>query len=518
MVPLYVRSLLPMFCVCFQSTMIPSIKRSSLSLIKKILRYTGAELLAEITGENRHLVGEVVEVMTSVLDQEEDDEGHLTCLLIVQDLMTKDAEGVFLEQFAKLGLFQKVHAISFSEDGDLDSPPGSAGSASPVGEILTPTSAAARQQQDDGGAAAAPPLKEDAKEIVPGRGYTWKEWSIARGRDCLYIWSDAAALELSNGSNGWFRFILDGKLATMYSSGSPEGGSDSSENRGEFLEKLQRARSAAVKGSGGSSGSSAAQPVLSKPSPDPGDVISVGNWNLSSKDAGALTIINSDGQQQATVLKEDLPGFVFQSNRGTKHTFTAETSLGPEFAAGWSVKKTKRLRGKAEAVKQRVSHHTSLLPQHQDSSQSGFFFQVRTTAREIYENYFRAAQAKPRGNKASHYGSCPVLPHGFAIVIIIIIIIITIISSIVHNCVLLGVVATLNGIVARVDSAIQKQLLLSSGGNASSEWKDELTSALRELAELLEDETSVSAFELHTSGLIQVYLLGGDWSDQLTFE
>ena len=37
-----------------------------------------------------------------------------------------------------------------------------------------------------------------------------------------------AALELSNGSNGWFRFILDGKLATMYSSGSPEGGSDSS--------------------------------------------------------------------------------------------------------------------------------------------------------------------------------------------------------------------------------------------------------------------------------------------------
>lgn len=26
----------------------------------------------------------------------------------------------------------------------------------------------------------------------------------------------------------WFRFILDGKLATMYSSGSPEGGTDSS--------------------------------------------------------------------------------------------------------------------------------------------------------------------------------------------------------------------------------------------------------------------------------------------------
>lgn len=71
---------------------------------------------------------------------------------------------------------------------------------------------------------------EDAKEILPGKAYHWKDWCICRGRDCLYVWSDAAALELSNGSNGWFRFILDGKLATMYSSGSPEGGADTSGN------------------------------------------------------------------------------------------------------------------------------------------------------------------------------------------------------------------------------------------------------------------------------------------------
>lgn len=68
----------------------------------------------------------------------------------------------------------------------------------------------------------------DAKEILQGKAYHWRDWSVCRGRDCLYVWSDSAALELSNGSNGWFRFILDGKLATMYSSGSPENGSDSS--------------------------------------------------------------------------------------------------------------------------------------------------------------------------------------------------------------------------------------------------------------------------------------------------
>ena len=91
-----------------------------------------------------------------------------------------------------------------------------------------------------------------------GKPYHWRDWCIARGRDCLYIWSDAAALELSNGSNGWFRFILDGKLATMYSSGSTEGGSDSSENRGEFLDKLQRVRAQIKPGT-------ASQPVLTAP-------------------------------------------------------------------------------------------------------------------------------------------------------------------------------------------------------------------------------------------------------------
>lgn len=82
------------------------------------------------------------------------------------------------------------------------------------------------------GATAAPVTtpttpQEDAKEILPAHPYHWKDWCLVRGRDCLYLWCDFVALELSNGSNGWFRFILDGKLATMYSSGSPEGGTDS---------------------------------------------------------------------------------------------------------------------------------------------------------------------------------------------------------------------------------------------------------------------------------------------------
>ncbi len=68
----------------------------------------------------------------------------------------------------------------------------------------------------------------------------------------------------------------------------------------------------------------ASQPILSTVGPTK---LTVGNWSLTCLKDGEIAIHNSDGQQ-ATILKEDLPGFVFESNRGTKHSFTAETSLG----------------------------------------------------------------------------------------------------------------------------------------------------------------------------------------------
>ena len=482
MVPCYVRSLLPIFCQTYQSTMIQSVKKSSLGLLKKILIYMDSSLLAEVCNEDIMLVGDIVEVLTSVLDNEEDDEGHLSCLMIIQDIVRKhnqqgankdteksasksehgdeeQCEGLelFFEQFAKLGLYPKVHALSDGAEADSN------GNETVIQDNVI----------------SSDPV-EDAKEILPGRGYTWRDWSIARGRDCLYIWSDAAALELSNGSNGWFRFILDGKLATMYSSGSPEGGSDSSENRSEFLEKLQRARNSVKSNSTiyPIFSKSKSQPTNQPPPPtekvdenpgepsstaDTGDesalnladknVITIGNWNLSCNKEGELKIINSDGQQQATVLKEDLPGFLFESNRGTKHSFTAETSLGPEFAAGWAGKKTKRLRSKVEAIKQKV----------------------RCVAKDIYDNHFVIAQRKPR-----------------------------------------GIVAKLTQIVSLIEKACQKQSMMLTSGKPTSkdmycsssqtEWRIILTSALDELAGILTTESNVSAYELHSSGLIQALL------------
>ncbi|XP_015172356.1 PREDICTED: E3 ubiquitin-protein ligase HECTD1 isoform X6 [Polistes dominula] len=456
MAPVYLKRLLPVFCTTFQSTMLPSVRKASLSLIRKMVHYIQSELLVETCGSDSTggCGAMLVEVIANVLDNEEveikapsppplplkpiigpklpcissrksassqnyildkteDEDGHLVVLQMIQDLMIKGKDE-FLEHFARLGVFSKVASLA----GPQETAP----------EPETEQNQSGQEQ-----------TMEDARELLVGRAYHWRDWCICRGRDCLYVWSDAAALELSNGSNGWFRFILDGKLATMYSSGSPEGGTDTSgkgrntesltteENRGEFLEKLQRTRSQVKP-------NSASQPVLSRPGPTR---LVVGNWALSSKKESELCIHNSDGQQQATILKEDLPGFIFESNRGTKHSFTAETSLGPEFAAGWAGKRGKRLRSKIEAIKQKV----------------------KVQAQDIYEHYFKAAQAQPR-----------------------------------------GVVAKLGTIVNQIEKACQKQ----QSGNR--EWRTILQSSLEELKILLNEEGRVSAYELHSSGLVQTLL------------
>lgn len=427
MAPVYLRRLLPVFCNTFQSTMLASVRKASLSLIKKMVHYIHPSLLVEACSPESstyNLGTMLVEVIATVLDNEDDEDGHLVVLQIIEDLMTK-AQDIFLDHFARLGVFSKVLQLAGPQ------------------ETSTPLSEAAAQSKKDDDEGEPETLLDDAKEMLPGKAYHWRDWCLCRGRDCLYIWSDAAALELSNGSNGWFRFILDGKLSTMYSSGSPEGGTDSTgkgrntetltteENRGEFLEKLQRARSQVKP-------NSPSQPVLSRAGPTR---LIVGNWALSCRKEGELHIHNSDGQQQATILREDLPGFIFESNRGTKHSFTAETSLGPEFAAGWTGKRGKRLRSKIEAMKQKV----------------------KVQAQEIYDKYFKAAQAQPR-----------------------------------------GVVAKLGQIVAQIERACQKQHM-SNRENGSS-WREILQSALHDLSQLLQEEGLVSSYEIHSSGLVQALL------------
>ncbi|EAA05937.5 AGAP009511-PA, partial [Anopheles gambiae str. PEST] len=461
MAPVYLKFFLPTFCKTFQSTMLASVRRSSLGLIKKMIQYVQPEVLSKLCSSEglqsyeQSLGTLLVEVIASVLDNEDDEDGHLVVLTIVQELMSK-TQNDFLDHFARLGVYTKVQALmgepSFdgSDNNDVikstsddakSAAAAAACSSTDASGVVTVTPGAPTVTTASGGTASAAVAVEDAKEILHGKAYHWHDWSICRGRDCLYVWSDSAALELSNGSNGWFRFILDGKLATMYSSGSPENGSDSTENRGEFLEKLQRARAAVRQGT-------VSQPILSAPSLAR---IAVGNWVLQSQKEHQLHINNSEGHQ-VTILQDELPGFIFESNRGTKHTFTAETTLGPDFAAGWINTKKKKMRCKAEAQK----------------------YQLHKLARDLYNRYFKAAQAIPRGAVAK-------------------------LSKIVHQ-IEIALEEQQSTSKAALISSTTQQITPPSAGVS---WQEKLYNALTELVHLLNEDGVISAYEMYSSGLVQ---------------
>lgn len=116
---------------------------------------------------------------------------------------------------------------------------------------------------------------------------------------------------------------------------------------------------------------------------------------------------------------------------------------GPEFSSGWSNKRGKRLRSKIEATKQKV----------------------RYQAHALYEQYFKAAQAQPR-----------------------------------------SVVAKLGNIVAQIERACQKQSSYGNNRDGGNSWKEILCNALDELTQILKEDGVVSAYELHSSGLVQALL------------
>lgn len=90
---------------------------------------------------------------------------------------------------------------------------------------------------------------------------------------------------------------------------------------------------------------------------------------------------------------------------------------------------------------------------------------VKNLANSIYEQYFKAAQAQPR-----------------------------------------GVVAKLGNIVAHVERACQKQCSYTNNRDGGNTWKEILRNALDELTQILQEDGVVSAYELHSSGLVQALL------------
>ncbi len=209
MQPIYLQRLLSIFCQLYQNTMILTIKRSTLRLISKLLHYATVDQIREYLMKGEiNILTTLFELLSSILDtNEDDDDTSNLVLLIIKNLFEKDRH-LFLEQFQYLGLIWKITSLALSHP---NTPSSSSSSSSST--IINNTS-------EQPSSLSINILAIDAKEILCYRPYVWNEFNLLRNRECLYIWNNSIAIELSMGSNGWFRFFADNSLSTMYSSGT----------------------------------------------------------------------------------------------------------------------------------------------------------------------------------------------------------------------------------------------------------------------------------------------------------
>ncbi|CAF2054921.1 unnamed protein product, partial [Rotaria magnacalcarata] len=333
MQPIYLQRLLSIFCQLYQNTMILTIKRNTLRLVSKLLHYATVEQIRVylMQGET-NILTTLFELLSSILDtNEDDDDTSNLVLLIIKNLFEKDRY-LFLEQFQYLGLIWKITSLALSH---------------PVTPSSTITNITADQQsQQPHSSLSINILAVDAKEILCHRPYVWNEFNILRNRECLYLWSISIAIELSMGSNGWFRFFADNSLSTMYSSGSPETNVDTSENRHDFIDKLQRLKQQVLDGIEHGKNDENIKAIdveqqlmiartLFTSDTSNERTITVGHWTFECNGPTQLRIHNVEGEQ-VTIIEQGQPGFIFESNRGTRHTYHAQSTLGNEFSIPWS--------------------------------------------------------------------------------------------------------------------------------------------------------------------------------------
>jgi len=307
----YLTYWIPQFTDIFHNTLYTSVRKSSLTLLRKIVRYLTPGIIVQLCSAGTPYSAQVVEAIAAVLEVE-NEEGTVPALSMVRDLCEKGYD-IFMEHFCRLGVINNItkKAKLYTEEK-------------------------LKLDKDEH-------YMEDAVEVLPYRPYHSCQWSVLHAKECIYLWCDYTAISLSSGSNGWFSFIMDGKLSTIYSAGCLDSnGTDSSESRCEFLEKLQRAKCQVAS-------DKPSQPVLSTP----GHTIHLDKWSLKCRREGELAIDNTEGQQ-STILREDLPGFIFESNKGATHSFNAELTLGSEFAAGWG-KKTCKVKTKSKQLQQQIN-------------------------------------------------------------------------------------------------------------------------------------------------------------------
>ena len=83
-----------------------------------MLHYLETGMMENIS--KKEVAGDIVEVLAITLDAEDDEDGHLTSLNIISDLMGKSKpDSKWLDYFAKLGVYSKVQVLCDNQDTDV---------------------------------------------------------------------------------------------------------------------------------------------------------------------------------------------------------------------------------------------------------------------------------------------------------------------------------------------------------------------------------------------------------------
>ncbi len=69
MAPLYVKRLLPVFAQTFRSSLVPSIRKATLAIMKKVIHLIPAEMMPDVIA-SCNIASNIVEVISSVLNVE----------------------------------------------------------------------------------------------------------------------------------------------------------------------------------------------------------------------------------------------------------------------------------------------------------------------------------------------------------------------------------------------------------------------------------------------------------------
>lgn len=190
--------------------MIQSINKSCLGLLRKLIAYASRDLLDQIVqlscdasdelGESMPISTLLIELIAKILQEDQNYEAVYVGLSISSDLFRKCSPFI-LEEFTRLGVSNLISelAVQCAKEADAETPESSLKEMNQIQTV------------------------ETCMYVIGNNNF---EWCLAYTKDFIYIWNEYCALELSCSSNGWFRFLMNRKLYSMYSNGKPEMNTD----------------------------------------------------------------------------------------------------------------------------------------------------------------------------------------------------------------------------------------------------------------------------------------------------